>query len=401
MILRAICAAFVGMFAVGCSASASYEKDRLKTSVSLKRTADKISDQAFNAYYSLCFDLLKATEGENSVVSPVSLFPAFGMVLNGASGQTLSQAEGVFAMPLQSINELSVYFLRQIDALNEENESSVRSINSLWLEQSYGDYVKQDFVDCVAEFYMPEIFSLPFDSKAVNKMNAWTYNNTDGMIKKIVDNLSATKLAVINATFVKGEWQERSTVFKKGKFTSLNGEILEADYFNGSSLLFESENAYAIKRILKSGIYYFAIMPKNGQDFQTYYDNFNALEFSALQKGETDKLAEYEMPEFYAERELDLKTVLGKMGMTKVFSNQAELDGISEKSDLFIGTAIQKSKIEVNRYGLKAAAATYVGVKLAAMPPQEVVKLQFNRPFIYAVCMPDGLPLFVGKQITV
>ena len=74
----------------------------------------------------------------------------------------------------------------------------------------------------------------------------------------------------------------------------------------------------------------------------------------------------------------------------------------SSPYNLYIDEAVQKTFIEVNKSGLKAAAATFIGVKDSAeLPIEEPLRLTFDRPFLYAICMPDGTPLFIGKQVEI
>ena len=58
---------------------------------------------------------------------------------------------------------------------------------------------------------------------------------------------------------------------------------------------------------------------------------------------------------------------------------------------------IQSAKIAVNEDGTEAAAATIVDVKCTAMPPEDGVRLVFDRPFLYGIVdLQTGLPLFLG-----
>ena len=46
--------------------------------------------------------------------------------------------------------------------------------------------------------------------------------------------------------------------------------------------------------------------------------------------------------------------------------------------------------------------ATVIATKDATdeMPIEKPLKLSFDRPFLYAICMPNGEPLFIGKQVS-
>ena len=59
---------------------------------------------------------------------------------------------------------------------------------------------------------------------------------------------------------------------------------------------------------------------------------------------------------------------------------------------------IQATKIAVNEEGTEAAAATIVDLNCGAgMPPEDGVRLVFDRPFLYGIVdLLTGLPLFLG-----
>lgn len=55
----------------------------------------------------------RQVNGENILISPVSVLCALGMTANGAHGDTLSQMEEVFGMPVGELNEYLYIFFRR------------------------------------------------------------------------------------------------------------------------------------------------------------------------------------------------------------------------------------------------------------------------------------------------
>lgn len=385
----------------GCAAS--FESNRIKTTVQKnKPNAEAVTD-GLGDYLSFSAELFKAAGDGNSIVSPASLLTAFGMAFNGADGETLSEAEKTFGMSISELNEFCLALSSDISKLNDKGTVRIKTSNSLWIESSYKDYIKQEYVDEVAKYYDPEIFSLPFDNSAVKKINEWTSKNTDGMIKKLVEKLTDMRLALINALFVKGDWADKAENTFKNNFTCLDGKVTEGNFFGGNGGLYETENAYAIKRYLQCGAYYLGVLPKEAAYFADYCDNFNGDELNGLIKNKSTRKAIYTMPEFTAEFSYNLIPMLKSMGISRAFGENADFSKMtSSPYNLYIDEAVQKTFIEVNKSGLKAAAATFIGVKDSAeLPIEEPLRLTFDRPFLYAICMPDGTPLFIGKQVEI
>ena len=75
------------------------------------------------------------------------------------------------------------------------------------------------------------------------------------------------------------------------------------------------------------------------------------------------------------------------MGITDVFdSTKANFNKVMDNSEIYVNTAIHKTRIELNETGTKAAAVTYFGTKDNAMPMlDKSYSIAFNRPFIYMI----------------
>lgn len=92
----------------------------------------------------------------------------------------------------------------------------------------------------------------------------------------------------------------------------------------------------------------------------------------------------------------NLKTFLSKLGITKVFSNEADLSGIAEEVPLKLSKALHKAVLTIDEKGTEAAGTTFVEAIPMSMPPS----VAFSRP--YLVIIIDEItksPLFVGKVV--
>ena len=68
---------------------------------------------------------------------------------------------------------------------------------------------------------------------------------------------------------------------------------------------------------------------------------------------------------------------------------------------MFISDIIQKTKIEVDENGIKAAAATAVMMKETCAEPGEVINFIANQPFTYMILTDSETPelLFYGQLV--
>ena len=84
------------------------------------------------------------------------------------------------------------------------------------------------------------------------------------------------------------------------------------------------------------------------------------------------------------------------LGMADAFSlPAADFSGISGERDLYISAIIHKAVVEVSEEGTEAAAATAVVCRCLCM--KNTPRVEVNRPFIFAICLKDGTPLFMGQ----
>ncbi|MEM2448622.1 MAG: serpin family protein, partial [Candidatus Bathyarchaeia archaeon] len=111
------------------------------------------------------------------------------------------------------------------------------------------------------------------------------------------------------------------------------------------------------------------------------------------------KLDEIYLPKFKVDTKYFLKDALSRMGMPTIFSpGEADLSGISDSRELYVGFVIHQAYVEVNEEGTEAAAATAVGIELTAIMPKIVFKA--DHPFIFIIQQRDtGNILFLGRVV--
>ncbi|CAJ0968298.1 unnamed protein product [Ranitomeya imitator] len=87
------------------------------------------------------------------------------------------------------------------------------------------------------------------------------------------------------------------------------------------------------------------------------------------------------MPKFSMSGELDLKNILERLGITKVFSDHADLSGITGDSRLKLSKAVHKAMLKMDEEGIEYAAATVIGISKHSSPTH----VTFNRPFLFSI----------------
>lgn len=157
----------------------SVEKSEIDTSENLNvENTTKLTDFGVN--------LLKNSkgEGENVLISPVSVLYALGMTQNGADGETLQEMEEVMGI---SSSELNGYLNAYLTTLpNDENNKFILA-NSIWLNEEANFVPNEEFLKTNKDYYDASIFEAPFNEETVSLINSWVNENTQGMIEKLIN----------------------------------------------------------------------------------------------------------------------------------------------------------------------------------------------------------------------
>ncbi|MBQ1965977.1 MAG: serpin family protein [Clostridia bacterium] len=367
-------------------------------------------DPMVSAYVKFSFELVKQLtandRGENRMISPLSAITALSLAANGASGETRTEMERVLGATAEEWNaNLKQYY--ETLAKSEykkpsEEEGILYSANRVWYRENVVT-PNPNFVKIASDYYGAQVLPSRFDQDAVNEVNQWVSESTNGQIENLVDEFSwDTWFYIVNALGFEALWnvQNRGEL-PQGVFTNSQGEEETATYLNTRlyGAYFEINRGEGFVRHLKGNYDFVAILPPETttpEQFLQYLDG-EAL-INALRQPSYSVELHTSMPKFSFEDEVSLEGVLQQMGMYRAFDPKyyqsfSEL-GTSEER-LFIRGVHQKTVIEVTETGIKAAAVT--GIPVGSPGLSEKKTLELNRPFLFMIVDDEyRLPIFIG-----
>lgn len=353
----------------------------LMASVQARNTETRKADAAFSeAAASFAVGLLQGSADgtDNCVLSPYSAMVALAMTANGAKGDTLAQMEAVLGLPIGTLNE----YLHGCDMGSE-----VVSANAMWFRDTPDLVVKDAFLQANADYYGADAYRSPFDAQTVRDINAWVSAHTDGRIPSMLDNMSAEiVLVLINALTFDAQWQEKYAEDNAtdGEFNAADGTVQPASYLHSEeSTYLDDGMATGFLKPYEGGRYsYLALLPNEDVTMEEYLASLTGeklLDTIANASSESVKVA---MPKLKTETTRELNEPLCAMGMPLAFGAGADFSGIAD-NELCIDTVLQKTYLEVDENGTKAAAATAVIMKECAIEMTKSVFL--NRPFVMGI----------------
>ena len=379
-----------------------------------------ISSSDINALSNASTQLLGVISGDegdtsNVLLSPTSIMMAFGMLENGASGDTLTEMESVINGGL-SIENTNPVLYDIYSRLNGAEDVTWNVANSIWLKDDGNATLVPDFLDKAASYYGAEVWNAHFDASTVADINNWVNEETLGMIPSVIDELSPdARMCLINAIAFEGEWDvkyEDDDIFEEGTFTNADGSTSTVPMlFSEEGNYFYLGDGIGFTRPYKGGEYSFvAILPDEGLTINEYIASIGDENFAeAVTNLNYDKEVYVRIPEFSTEYDIDMNETLQNMGLEKAYTEDAEFTNLlvgedGEEWPVCISDVIHKTFIEVNREGTKAAAVTAIEMAdaMCAEPIDEPIHITLDRPFVYAIVdNATGLPVFLGTMNTI
>ena len=330
---------------------------------------------------------------KNMIYSPLSIKYGLSMLKEGAEGNTYNQINNVLGN-----TNLPTY-------RNIEKELSIA--NSVFIRNTYSQYVKQDFINTLTNKYNAEVKYDDF-ANATN-VNNWIDNKTFGIIKNMVsDDLVQnpdTKMLLINALAIDMEWEEqfsadetRGETFTKEDGTEITATMMNQETSSDDVSYYIGDDVTALTMNLEDEddiqLEFMAIMPN--ENLKQYVENLTTQNIDEI----TSKLTlasqerngiKIKIPKFSFDYDLNFKEDLQQLGITDAFnpdnanfSKMANLD--QTKGNLYVGEALHKADMDFTEEGVRAAAVTVFAMMEEAMiEPTQPKEVKFDKPFLFLI----------------
>lgn len=342
---------------------------------------------------------------------------------------------------------------REINGLLTQVDQYQLSVaNAIWGDQSFP--FDDEYVATINEtFRTGGVYSVDFindHDAAREEINAWTSEQTGGMIPRLLDDGTVnelTRLVLTNAVYFLGEWSEpfdergtRPQVFERA-----DGESFEIPFMNdrqtrsrygainadgswfATPRRVRADGADADERYPGDDGFQILEMPYKGGELSMVFivpraaDGLRRLhellnsEHLRMWLGESERRSvRVRIPKFDTESEFSLVEPLRQLGMQRAFVAKllpegADFSGMTASPELqhqlCIADVIHQARISVSERGTEAVAATAIVAEPAAeAPPVELVpftpQFRADRPFVYLIRdRESGAILFLGTML--
>ena len=364
---------------------------------------------AFNLYQAL-------REGDgNLFYSPYSISLALAMTYAGAQGETAQQMADTlqFVLPQNRLhpafNDLDLELARRGEGAEGKDGEGFRLniVNAIWGQKDY-EFLSE-FLDLLAENYGAGLRILDFASAPEESritINNWVSDQTEGRIEDLIPQGlidALTRLVLTNAIYFNAAWQYpfEEDMTEDGPFYLLDGGEVTVPMMRQTELFgyAEGDGYQAVELPYDGGeLSMIILLPQAGQ-FETFEGSLDAQQVDEIIGRLEHRQVTLAMPRFEFESSFGLREALVAMGMPVAFSGDADFSGMTGNRDLFIAEVIHKAFVSVDEAGTEAAAATAV-VMPTSMPPDEIIEVTVNRPFVFLIHdIETGAILFIGRVV--
>jgi len=278
--------------------------------------------------------------------------------------------------------------------------------NSIWFKDTPSLTVEQYFLQVNADYYSASINKAPFDDSTLKAINDWVNDNTNGMIKEILDQIPGDAVMyLVNAIVFDAEWQKiySESSVRAGTFTSITGTKQDVQMmYSTEGVYLDDGYATGFVKYYTGGRYAFAaLLPNEWLAIDDYIKTLTGQGLYNTLNGASHITVYTSLPKFESEYSIGMNNILQLMGMHDAFdpgtANFAKL-GHSTDGNMYISRVLHKTFISVDERGTKAGAVTLSN-------PSAVIEyktVHLDRPFVYMIVdCETNLPIFIGTVVDV
>jgi serine protease inhibitor len=367
--------------------------------------------QANNDFGWSLFEQVQAPQvrTDNLLLSPLSAWLALSLASNGTEQETLEEIQEALRTEEYSLVQTNplVRDLLQNLMSNEGSSEVLRIANAVWVNSDSFDLAEKFQTDAET-FYsiIPEdevVTAASFrEAATVQNINDWVNKSTGGMIPTILEELDPDMAAILlNALYFQGQWLLPFSDLLTGddSFQLADGSTKTVSMMRhrAFSVPFASNGQYKMITLafrsgeLPSGegimgrFQLDLVLPENeeGSVFA-----LTQADYESLVQGLNRQITHVAVPKFTFSYEKSLTDALQAMGIQRAFdpglAQMAPLGTPKFGARAFISEVLQKTAVEMDENGFKAAAVTAVIVGTTG-EPVETAEFVADRPFFFAL----------------
>lgn len=328
-------------------------------------------------------------------LSPYSISETLAMTYAGARGRTAAQMARALHFVLAP-DRLQAAFNALDQSLMAVNKGTtkLRSANALFAQ--HGTAFRQAFLRNLARYYGAGIRTVDFGASpdaARAAINAWVSQETHGKIPRLLspaDVTPLTRLVLTGAVYLNARW---ASPFAKqdtspAPFHAIGGTVEVPTMHQTASFGYASHPGYrALEVPYRDNRLAFDILLPDQSGLGPLLDRLARAGPLPILAGLEPRRVELSLPKLLLRTRFELADALGTLGMPLLFvPGQADLSGIADApGKLSLQHVVHEAYVRVDEAGTEAAAATAAVAIATAVPTQDAISFDVDRPFVFVL----------------
>jgi serine protease inhibitor len=336
----------------------------------------------------------------STILSPLSITYALGMMNNGAAGQTQQEINEVLGFGDAGVDAINAFCRKLLTEAPTLDETTVAEIaNTIFVNSGKGYELQQGFIDKANAFYdaQPQALNFYEEKQTIDIINGWANDHTHGMIPEVLNEDSFKPNAasyLLNAIYFKGAWTNK---FDK--------EYTQEEPFNGGQTVpmmrqweylkyIENDLYQAVRLPYGNEAYRMTVfLPREGKTIDDVLSQMASLNIEFSYGTENVDL---KLPRLQTSTSLPLVDIMKELGMTRAFDELTAEFPYFGNRPVHISNMFQKAAIDLNEEGTEAAAVTVI--EETESIGGHTFTFHANRPFFYTISeQSTGVIFFIGQ----
>ena len=397
-----------------------YPSDEEQGSMAMEIALDAWSEQEreWNKKYRASVDIehfLKSSipeflsnAGENNLVySPINVYLALGMLAETTDGNSREQILNLLGYDsIEDLRKEANYIWNACYTDDGTYKSLLAS--SVWMANDVN--YKQSTLKNLAENYFASSYKGEMGSAEYNKaIQNWLNEQTGGLLEDQISGIETTPETVLmlaSTLYFSAKWSEwfEESQNTQDIFKAKNKDIT-CEFMNQTLLdnfyIGENFSAARINFNNQKGSMWF-ILPDEEVEVSKLASDKNLLKFIST-NGESgaeimsDSQVNISVPKFDVSSQIELLEGLQNLGVTDIFDfGKSDFSPLTEDTSVAVNRATHGARVKIDEEGCTAAAYTVFSMTGGGVSMGNEYDLVLNRPFMFVITSPNGLPMFTG-----
>jgi serpin B len=350
----------------------------------------------------------------NVVFSPFSVASALALLARGAEGTTKDELVSLLLGDKGAQVESLIRLLGKAEQLAEPRDDQdppvVAVANTLWADKRIT--VRPEFADALAKMPSGSVRPAPFSEDpegARAQINADVAKTTRDLIPNLLPGGTIkhdTVAALVNALYLKVGWRHKfeESATEPRPFHTPQGVVQVPTMWLSESIGYAHSSGWQVIGLSAiGGVRAVVLLPDGdltGGDLTGgELPEIDAATLARLLKAPKRRKVTLRMPKLHLKLQAELTSVLNKLGVRTVFTDDADLAGISE-DPLAVQAVIHETVLKIDEQGLEGAAATAVMMRALSMDVTPPIEVDVNRPFLLLVQHEDSGAVYFSARVT-